>query len=101
MRVLILLMALSSGGFGQGFVRAWVVKSPQKAPGLHSPFLDAAQARQRVAPPQVEVKRMPGPDTLLEVLQELPWILTPCTTFPGNPVFIIRGDKVTMRKLQR
>jgi len=44
---------------------------------------------------------MPGPDTLLEVLQELPWILTPCTTFPGNPVFIIRGDKVTMRKLDR
>ena len=28
-------------------------------------------------------------------------LLTPCTTFPGNPVFLIQGDKVTMLKLDR
>jgi hypothetical protein len=101
MRALILLVALSSGGLGQGFVRPWVVKPPAKGPGLHSPFLEAAARQRFVPPPQVEVRRMPVSDSLREVLEELPWVLTPCTTFPGNPVFIIRGDQVTMRKLDR
>jgi len=31
----------------------------------------------------------------------MPLLLTPCTSFPGNPVFVIEGDKITMRKLDR
>ena len=80
-------------------MRPWVVAPPVKksAPGtLHSAMLDAAPAPAPKAPRQRQVTL-----ELPEARLPLPLILTPCTSFPGNPVFIIEGDKITMRKLDR
>ena len=97
MRALILLPVLSLCGFGQGYVRPWVVAPVAKrnAGMLHSVMLDAAPAP-APAPPA-------GKRRLTLELPEFPFplVLTPCTSFPGNPVFVIEGDKITMRKLER
>jgi len=94
MRALFLLPILSLCGFGQGYVRPWAVALPvKKAAGtLHSVMLDAA-------PPQAPRRRVTL--ELPDVGFGLPVLLTPCTSFPGNPVFVIEGDKITMRKLER
>ena len=91
MRALILLPMLSLCGFGQGYVRPWVVAPPaRKAAGtLHSAMLD-------VPVPPAPKRRL----TLELPSFPLPLVLTPCTSFPGNPVFVIEGDKITMRKLK-
>jgi hypothetical protein len=94
MRALILLPMISLCGFGQGYVRPWVVAPPVKRAGtLHSAMLDAAPP----PAPQAHKRRV----TLELPVFPLPLVLTPCTSFPGNPVFVIEGDKITMRKLDR
>src|SRR3982750_4090425 len=97
MRALFLLPILSSCGFGQGHVRPWVVATPtKKAAGtLHSVVLDAAPPPAPPAPKRRVTLELP------EASFRLPVLLTPCTSFPGNPVFVIEGDKITMRKLDR
>ncbi|MGA2271833.1 MAG: hypothetical protein ABSH44_25505 [Bryobacteraceae bacterium] len=68
------------------FVRSWVVKPPRKpgaesqTPALHTPFLKAVPVRRAGQ------------------VVHFPIVITPCTSFPGNPVFVIEGDKVTMIK---
>ena len=94
MRALFLLSVLSLCGFGQGYVRPWAAAPPVKKAGLHSAMLDAAVP----LPPQSSKRRQ----VTLELPSfPLPLVLTPCTSFPGNPVFVIEGDKITMRKLER
>jgi len=96
MRALILLQIMSLCGFGQGYVRPWVVAPPVKrAAGgtLHSAMLDAEPP----PAPQAPKRRV----TLELPTFPMPLVLTPCTSFPGNPVFVIEGDKITMRKLDR
>jgi len=61
---------------------------------LHSAMLDAPRPQRPVPKVRVSVE-IPAPD------YSIPWLLTPCTTFPGNPVFLIQGDKITMLKLDR
>ncbi|MEO8367941.1 MAG: hypothetical protein ABI806_01910 [Candidatus Solibacter sp.] len=97
MRALFLLAMSSLCGFGQGYVRPWVMAPPVKkaAGALHSVMLDAA-------PP--EALRSPKRRVTLELPAAgfpFPLLLTPCTSFPGNPVFVIEVDKITMRKLDR
>jgi len=98
MRTVFLIPILSSWGFAQGYVRHWVVAPPAKqttTPGtLHSAMLDAP-------PPAPKIRKRPVTLELPEARFPLPMVLTPCTTFPGNPVFVIEGDKITMRKLDR
>jgi len=74
-------------------VRPWVVAPPAKKAGLHSEMLDAP-----VPPAPPAAKRRV---TLEWPVFPMPLLLTPCTSFPGNPVFVIEGDKITMRKLDR
>jgi hypothetical protein len=68
------------------FVRSWVVKPPKKpgaesqTPALHSPFLKAVPVRRAGQ------------------VGHFPIVITPCTSFPGNPIFVIEGDKITMIK---
>jgi hypothetical protein len=52
-------------------------------------------------PPAPKIRKRPVTLELPEARFPLPMVLTPCTTFPGNPVFVIEGDKITMRKLDR
>jgi len=97
MRALFLLPILCLCGFGQGYVRPWVVAPPaKKAAGtLHSVMLDAER------PPSPQAPKRRGTLELPEARFPFPLLLTPCTSFPGNPVFVIEGDKITMRKLDR
>ncbi len=97
MRALFLLPMLSLCVFGQGYVRPWVVAPPaKKAAGtLHSAMLDAPVPQTPPAAKRRVTLELP------EARFPMPLILTPCTSFPGNPVFIIEGDKITMRTLDR
>jgi len=97
MRALFLFPIICLFGFGQGYVRPWVVTPPaKKAAGtLHSAMLDAAPPPAPPAPKRRVTLELP------EAAFRLPVLLTPCTSFPGNPVFVIEGDKITMRKLDR
>lgn len=101
MRPFILLLMASATCAAQAYVRPWVVAPPKKAAStLDSPLLRAVEAPQEPAPaPKPVRRRISIPASLLEPARlPLPLILTPCTSFPGNPVFVIEGDKVTMRK---
>ena len=77
-------------------MRPWVVAPPAKkaAVTLHSTMLDARQPQSPRSKARVNVE-LPSLEYPFRLL------LTPCTTFPGNPVFLIQGDKVTMLKLDR
>ena len=90
MRPFALLLLLTASAMAQDFVRPWVVPPPKPAaaPTLQSPLL-----REPGVPPQAR----PVP-LLLPAGFPFPIVLTPCTSFPGNPIFIIEGDKITMRK---
>jgi hypothetical protein len=86
MRPCVVLLALTASAIAQDFVRPWVVPPPKAAvPTLQFRAPD-------VAPPTRPVPQ------LLPAGFSFPIVLTPCTWFPGNPVFVIEGDKITMRK---
>ena len=92
---------LSVTSVAQDFVRPWVVQAPKKAAGtLDSPFLRRVAAPQDTATaPKPAGRRISLPESLLQPAGfPFPIVIAPCTSFPGNPVFIIEGDKVTMRK---
>jgi len=98
MRALFLFPILCLCGFGQGYVRPWVVAPPAKKAGaLHSAMLDAELPPAPPAPKRRATLEWPAELPAFP----LPVLLTPCTSFPGNPVFVIEGDKITMRKLDR
>ena len=75
---------LSASAIAQDFVRPWIMP-PLKAA---APTL---QLRAPDTPP-------PSRSLLLPAGFPFPIVLTPCTSFPGNPVFIIEGDKITIQK---
>ena len=86
MRPFALLLMLSASAIAQDFVRPWVVPPPKAT----------APTGQLRAPDAAPTAR-PAP-LLLPAGFPIPIVITPCTSFPGNPVFIIEGDKITMRK---
>ena len=90
MRPFVLFLLLTASALARDFVRPWVVPPPKPAAvtTLQSPFLRAPDA-----PPPTR----PAP-LLLPAGFLFPIVLTPCTWFPGNPVFLIEGDKITMWK---
>jgi hypothetical protein len=90
MRPFVLFLLLTASALARDFVRPWVVPPPKPAAvtTLQSPFLRAPDA-----PPPTR----PAP-LLLPAGFPFPIVLTPCTWFPGNPVFLIEGDKITMWK---
>jgi hypothetical protein len=87
MRPCVLLLVLTASAIAQDFVRPWVVPPPKAA-------VPALQLRVPDVPPPAR----PAP-LLLPAGFPFPLVLTPCTWFPGNPVFLIEGDKITMRKV--
>jgi hypothetical protein len=91
MRPFVLLLLLTASAIAQDFVRPWVVPPPKPAAvsTLQSPFLRAPDA-----PPPTR----PALPPLMPVGFPFPIVINTCTSFPGNPVFIIEGDKITMRK---
>jgi hypothetical protein len=86
MRPCVLLFALTPSAFAQDFVRPWVVPPPK-----------ASAPTVQFRAPDVPPPTRPVPQ-LLPAGFPFPIVLTPCTSFPGNPVFVIEGDKITMRK---
>jgi hypothetical protein len=84
MRPLILLLVLAASAAAEDFVRPWIVMRPPKVtvPTVASPTTPVARPTPHLLPAGFTV----------------PLVLTPCTWFPGNPVFLIEGDKITMRK---
>ena len=86
MRPCVLLLVLTASAIAQDFVRPWVVPPPKTA----APML-------QFRAPDVPPPSRPAP-LLLPAGFPFPIILTPCTSFPGNPVFSIEGGTVTMRK---
>ena len=86
MRPCVLLLVLSASAIAQDFVRPWVVPPPK-----------AAAPTGQFHAPDVPPPARPAPQ-LLPAGFPFPIVLTPCTWFPGNPVFVIEGDKITMRK---
>ena len=91
MRPCVLLLLLTASAIAQDFVRPWVVPPPKPAAvsTLQSPFLRAPDA-----PPPTR----PALPPLMPAGFPFPIVINTCTWFPGNPVFIIEGDKITMRK---
>jgi hypothetical protein len=83
MRSYVLLLVLSASAIAQDFVRPWVVPPPR-----------AAALTGQLRAPDVPPQARPAP----LLLPPFPLVLTPCTRFPGNPIFLIEGDKITMRK---
>jgi hypothetical protein len=87
--VALLVVAALAQQAPRPFVRSWVVKPPKKpgaesqTPALHSPFLKAVPVRRAG-----QVGDLP----------HFPIVITPCTSFPGNPIFVIEKDKITMLK---
>ena len=86
MRPCVLLLVLTASVIARDFVRPWVVPPPKAA-------VPTLQLRAPGVPPPSR----PAP-LLLPAESPFPIVLTPCTWFPGNPVFVIEGDKITMRK---
>src|SRR5450759_1203806 len=91
MRPFVLLLVLTASAIARDFVRPWVVPPPKPAAvsTLQSPFLRA---------PDVPPPPRPALPPLMPVGFPFPIVITPCTWFPGNPVFLIEGDKITMWK---
>jgi hypothetical protein len=86
MRPFALLLLISAAAIARDFVRPWVVPPP-----------NAAVPTLQFRAPDVPPPSRPAP-LLMPAGFPFPIILTPCTWFPGNPVFVIEGDKITMRK---
>jgi hypothetical protein len=94
MQPLALLLLLAGLAVAQDYVRPWVVAPPKKTAPAPTLQLPPAPAVPVPAPPD-------GPALSQQPAGfPLPTVLAPCTWFPGNPVFIIEGDKVTMRKVR-
>ena len=86
MRPFTILLLMSASAIAKDFVRPWVVQPPKAA----VPSLPLRE-------PDAPLPTRPAP-LLLPAGFPLPIVLTPCTSFPGNPVFVIEGNMVTMRK---
>ena len=86
MRPCVLLLVLAASAIARDFVRPWVVPPPK-----------AAAPTGQLRAPDVAPPTRPVPQ-LLPAGFPFPIVLTPCTSFPGNPVFSIEGGIITMRK---
>jgi hypothetical protein len=97
MRPFVLLLLLTASAIAQDFVRPWIVPPPKPAavPTLQSPFLRAPDVPPPAPPAPPPRRHAP---LLLPAGFPFPIVINTCTSFPGNPVFIIEGDKITMRK---
>ena len=93
MRPFALLLLLTAPAIGQNYVRPWVAPPPKTAPARQLRLPDVPPAPDPAPRPPYRARPV-----LLPVGYPFPLVLTPCTTFPGNPVFLIEGNKITMRK---
>ena len=85
MRPFALLLVFSASAIAQDFVRPWIVPPPKAA---------APTGQSRA--PDVAPQARPVPQ-LLPAGFPFPIVHTPCTSFPGNPVFLIEGGIITIR----